>query len=128
MSTAEFIFGCICGVAGLGMFIWLAVVLHMAYTQLDLMVEHLKNSQAVMTSASLRKGGPWGKLMLVGTISGAVTFPDFHLRKGKLDQNDLSSFPLPIKRKLVILQWSGMGLFCLLGLLWLTGKIAGWHD
>jgi hypothetical protein len=71
---------------------------------MDLMLEHLKNCSAIMTRAPLRYGGPWGRLLLVGSISGVVTFPKFYLKRGELSSEDLASFPMLLKRKLVVLQ------------------------
>lgn len=90
--------------------VWITVALHMAYTKMDMMLEHLKNCTAIMVRAPLRHGGPWGKLMLVGGISGIVTFPNFHLRRGSLCLKDLEKFPATLKRKLAILQWTVWGL------------------
>lgn len=89
-----------------GMILWIGLCLHLAYTKMDLMLEHLKNCSAIMTRAPLRHGGPWGRLLLVGGISGVVTFPKFYLKRGELNSEDLASFPAPLKRKLVVLQWS----------------------
>lgn len=59
MSTTEFIFGYLGGGVLLALLIWIAVALHMAYTKMDLMLEHLKNCSAIMVRAPLRHGGPW---------------------------------------------------------------------
>jgi hypothetical protein len=89
-----------------GLTLWIGLCLHLAYTKMDLILEHLKNCSAVTARAPLRHGGPWGKLLLVGGISGIVTFPQFHLKRGELSSEDLASFPASLKRKLVVLQWS----------------------
>jgi len=89
-----------------GLVLWIGVCLHLAYTKMDLMLEHLKNCSAIMTRAPLRHRGPWGKLLLVGGISGIVTFPKFYLKRGVLNSEDLANFPAPLKRKLAVLQWS----------------------
>ncbi|MED7670634.1 hypothetical protein GXB78_25850 [Pseudomonas moraviensis subsp. stanleyae] len=93
-----------------GLILWIGVCLHLAYTKVDLMLEHLKNCSAIMSRAPLRHGGPWGKLLLVGGISGIVTFPRFYLKRGELSSEDLARFPAPLKRKLAVLQWSVIGL------------------
>jgi len=93
-----------------GLVLWIGVCLRLAYTKMDLMLEHLKNCSAIMTRAPLRNGGPWGKLLLVGGISGIVTFPNFYLKRGELSPEDLANFPAPLKRKLVVLQWSVISL------------------
>jgi hypothetical protein len=72
------------------------------------MLEHLKNSSMLSALTPLRHGGPWGKLVLVGSISGALTFPRFYLKRGSVSAEDLHNFPLQLKRKLVLLQWVGI--------------------
>jgi hypothetical protein len=89
-----------------GIFILLGACLHMAYTQMDLMLGHLRNCKAVAMRAPLRHCGVWGNLLLVGGISGLVTFPKLHIRIGLLDEEDLRTLPTFIKRKLALLQWS----------------------
>jgi hypothetical protein len=98
----------------------------MAYTKLDLMLEKLKNCSAIVTRAPLRHGGPWGKLLLVGGISGIVTFPRFYLSRGELDVEDLETFPIALKRKLIALQWAVIGLLTtmvMLVVLWESGVL-----
>ncbi|WP_259679346.1 hypothetical protein [Pseudomonas chlororaphis] len=82
MSTSEIAFGYLGGVVILGTLVWIGVALHMAYTKLDELLDHLKNCSAIMARAPLKHGGPWGKLLLIGGISGTVTFPGFHLKRG----------------------------------------------
>ena len=60
MSTSEIAFGYLGGV------VWIGVALHMAYTKLDELLDHLKNCSAIMARAPLKHGGPWGKLLLIG--------------------------------------------------------------
>ncbi|EPL14464.1 hypothetical protein [Pseudomonas sp. CF161] len=93
-----------------GIFLWIGGCLHLAYTKMDLMLEHLKNCSAIMTRAPLRHAGPWGKLLLVGGIAGIVTFPGFYLKRGELSSEDLAHFPASLKRKLAVLHWSVIGL------------------
>lgn len=103
LSLAEKVF-MVCGLIDIGgIFVWIGVCLHLAYTKMDLMLEHLKNCSAIMVRAPLRHGGPWGNLLLVGGISGIVTFPGFYLKRGGLSAEDLANFPAPLKRKLAIL-------------------------
>ncbi|MCK3838924.1 MULTISPECIES: hypothetical protein [Pseudomonas] len=110
MTTAQFALGWLCVVVIVGMFVWIGIALHMAYTKMDLMLTHLKNCSAIMIRAPLRHGGPWGKLLLVGGISGIVTFPGFYLKRGGMSVEDLSNFPVALKRKLAVLQWSVIAL------------------
>ncbi|MBV7512915.1 hypothetical protein [Pseudomonas sp. PDM25] len=93
------------GAVLLGLFIWIGICLHLAYARMDEMLERLKNCSAVMNRAPLRHAGPWGKLLLVGGISGIVTFPGIYLKHGGVSIEDLNSFPAPLKKKLAVLQW-----------------------
>lgn len=127
MSTAEFVFGYIGGVVLLGVFVWIGIALHLAYTKMDLMLAHLNNCSAIMARAPLRNGGPWGKLLLVGGISGIITFPNFYLKRGELSADDLSKFPVQLKRKLVLMQWCSIALLSFAVLLWIVGKVVGWY-
>lgn len=107
-------------------FVWIGAALHMAYTKTDEMLEHLKNCTTIMARAPLRHGGALGKLLLVGGISGIVTFPGVYLKHGGVSIDDLARFPVPLKRKLAVLQWTGIGLLASMFLLWCIGKIVGW--
>lgn len=100
-----------------GIFVCVGVALHMAYTRMDLMLEHLKNCSAVMVQAPLRDGGPWGKLLLVGWIAGVVTFPGYYLKHGGVSIEDLNNFPVPLKKKLIALKWAAIVLLAALILL-----------
>ena len=126
MSVYELVFGCLCGALIAGMLIWIGVVLYMAYTQLDDVLGHLKNCSAVMARTPLRHGGPWGKLLLMGGISGIVTFPGIYLKHGGVSTEDLQRLPAPLKRKFAILQWAGIGMISALFLLWGIGAYVGW--
>ena len=127
MSAAEFVFGYLGGAVLLGVLIWIGVALYLAYTKTDLMLAHLKNCPAIMVRAPLRNGGPWGKLLLIGGISGVITFPNFYLKRGELSADDLSTFPASLRRKLILMQWSIIVLFSFAFLLWFVGKVVGWH-
>ena len=94
----------------IGIFLWIGVCLHLAYTQADVMLEHLKNSPAITTWAPILHAGPWGKLMFIGGVCGLITFPGYQLKKGNVSAEDLAGFPTALKRKLVFLQWSMIGL------------------
>lgn len=107
----------------LGMFIWLGVMLHMAYTKKDILLEHFKNSSIC---APMKHSGLMGRLRFIGGVSALVTFPRIHLKHGRASAEDLGNCPAPLKRKLVILQWAGIVLISLLILLWGIGKIADW--
>lgn len=127
MTATETLFGYLSGGIVLGIIAWIGFALHMAYTQMDLMLDHLTNCPAVMARAPCRNGGPWGKLLLVGGLSGIITFPNGLLKRGQLSAEDLRTFPALLKRKLAILQWSVIGLLSFAFLLWGIGKSMGWN-
>lgn len=93
-----------------GAFISIGISLHLAYTKMDVMLNHMQNCPAVMIRAPFRNGGPWGNMFLLGAIMGVMTTPRLYLRDGGACAEDLENFPADLKRKLVILQWTGWGL------------------
>lgn len=105
MNSAELIMGYMGGVILGCMFIFLGVALHMAYTKMDLMLECLKNCPTIMVRVPLKYGGPWGRVLLLGAISGFVTFPKTGLKRGGLCPEDLKKMPVVLKRKLVVMYW-----------------------
>jgi hypothetical protein len=113
MTVPMFIVGYLCGLVLISIFVWISVALHMAYTK---MLECLKNSSSILALASLRHGGPWGRLLLIGGISGLVTFPNFYSKRGGINMDDINKLPVSLKRKLVTLQWCVIVLLALLAL------------
>jgi hypothetical protein len=90
-----------------GVFAFLGIALHLAYTKMDMMLDHLKNCPAVMIRAPFKNGGPGGRLFVLGAIMGLMTVPRLYLRDGGASAEDLKSFPADLKRKLIILHWAG---------------------
>ena len=122
MSSAALIVGYLGIIVIVSLLIGLAIALHMAYTQIDLMLGYLKNCTAIMARAPLKHGGPWGRLLLIGGISGVLTFPGPYLKRGELCAEDLKDFPITLKRKLVVMQWCIIILMISIVLLALVGK------
>jgi len=107
VSAADKIFLCV-GVIGFGgIFVWIGVALHLAYTKMDVMLSQLKNCPAVMVRISFNSAGPWGRLFVQGAIMGLMTTPSLYLRHGGACPEDLENFPVDLKRKLVTLHWAG---------------------
>ncbi|WP_278937885.1 hypothetical protein [Pseudomonas helleri] len=100
-----------------GIFMCVGASLHMAYTQMDLMLAHLKKSSAIRPHIPLKNGGPWGMLLLVGWIAGVVTFPGFYLKRGEVSIEELDAFPVRLKRKLALIKWSSIVLLAAMILL-----------
>lgn len=105
-----------------GIFVCIGVSLHMAYTQMELMLAHLKNSSAIQPHIPLKNGGPWGKLLLVGWIAGIVTFPGFYLKRGEVSIEELNAFPTALKRKLAMVKWSSIVLLSAMVILFIFRK------
>lgn len=122
MNRIEMVIGYSSGAVLIAMCIWIALMLHVAYTKMDFILEHLKNCKAIMVRAPLRHGGPWGNLMLAGGIAGIITFPGFYLKMGELSLDELQAFPHLLKRKLIIMHWSALGLMTTLILLVLVDR------
>ncbi|MDU7557308.1 MAG: hypothetical protein E7K65_05520, partial [Pseudomonas sp.] len=108
MSTVDFVIGCLCGAVIICMFVWIAFALRIAFTQMDLMLGLLRNCSFIDSLAKFKQGGLWGKLLLVGSVSGVVTFPGLYIRRGIVDAEDIRRFPVQLKRRLVFLQWAGI--------------------
>jgi hypothetical protein len=110
LSTGDTIFLIIGLIDFVGAFISIGISLHLAYTKMDVMLNHLQNCPAVMIRAPFRNGGPWGNMFLLGAIMGVMTTPRLYLRDGGACAEDLKSFPADLNQKLVTLQWTGWGL------------------
>jgi hypothetical protein len=109
LSTGDTIFLIIGLIDFVGAFISIGISLHLAYTKMDVMLNHLQNCPAVMIRAPFRNGGPWGNMFLLGAIMGVMTTPRLYLRDGGASAEDLKNFPAVLRRKLIVLQWTGWG-------------------
>ena len=114
MSTVDFVIGCLCGAVIICMFVWIAFALRIAFTQMDLMLGLLRNCSFIESLAKFKQGGLWGKLLLVGSVSGVVAFSGLYVRRGTVDAEDIRRIPVHLKRRLVFLQWAGIVLISLL--------------
>lgn len=122
MNSVETVIAYSSGAVLIAMSVWIAVMLYVAYTKMDFILGHLKHCTAIRVRVPLRHGGPWGKLMLIGGISGIITFPGFYLKRGEMSLDDLQAFPSVLKRRLIFMHWSALGLMAALTLLVLFGK------
>lgn len=82
LNTPDKIFLCVGLIDFGGIFVWLGVTLHLAYTKMDLMLNHLKNGPAVMIRTTFKNGGLGGKLFLLSATMGVMTTPNIYLRDG----------------------------------------------
>lgn len=110
MTAAELVVGSLCGVVLIGLYIWIGITLYLGYTKGEEMSAYFKKSSSLITLHTNKHKGPLGKLQLVGGIAGVVTFPRFFIKRGIANAEDVESFPLSFRRKLIFLQWSVIGL------------------
>lgn len=125
MSKFEILFGHLSGLLFLSLTIWFATALHMAYTKIDVILEHLKNSPEITSHSGLLKDGLRGRLKLISNICDYVTSPNKGIKNGTISAEDVENLPKPIKRKLIILRRSLVVLVLSLALLWCTGTLYG---
>ncbi len=102
-----------------GLFVYLGVFYYFVFTKMDFMVSHLKNCPLVMNRInSLRSGLP-GKMYVFGAITAVLTVPGRMIRIGGASAEDIENFPADLKRKIVVLHWSGMTALLIMCVLWL---------
>jgi hypothetical protein len=126
MTTAEIIAGFLCSIPLAILLIGNVIALYFGYTKTELLIGHFKNSSSTITNTVRIHTGPWGKLQLVGSACGVLTFPSFYIKHGILSAEDFDNFPRPLRRKLVALQWSVIGSFAALAILialWKSGAL-----
>lgn len=122
MTAADIIFISLCGVVITGQFLCIGAALYLTHTKSDLMSSHFKSSSYLLTIGVYRRSSLYGRMQLIGNISSILTFPRFFLKRGLASAEDIDSFPLPLKRQLVMLQWSFIGLIIAMILLVIIGK------
>jgi hypothetical protein len=96
----------------------------LAYTKGDVFSEHFQNSSPLITVSARIDPGLRGKTRLVYSISSVVTFPRFFLKCDLVTAEDMDNFPHDLRRKLVLLQWTLLGIVAgmvLLGLIAMLG-------
>lgn len=125
MTGVETILGFLGGGILLLMLIWLLVALHMAYIEIDVIFEHMKNSSAITSLAFWRHAGPSGRLRMISNIADHIRSPRKGIEKGSISTEDIKDLPAPIKRKLIILDRSAFPLLGTLIFLWGIGKMIG---
>jgi hypothetical protein len=105
MSTARFVVGLLSASVFLCMSVWCGVALYMAYKKIEMLLHLFPKSVGVKTLTPLRHAGIWGKLMLIGGITGYVAFPRLYLKNGQLSSEDLQAIPNSLRLKLAIMHW-----------------------
>ena len=122
MTIADVIFLSVCGVVIICQFLCIGAALYLSHTKGDLMSSHFKSSSSLLTLGIYKRSSLYGRMQLIGNISSILTFPRFFLKRGLASAEDIDSFPLSLKRQLVMLQWSFIGLIVAMVLLVIIGK------
>lgn len=86
-----------------GIFISIGVALYLSYTKMDLMLGCFKNSPFVINLSLLLGSGWWGRLYVMGGITSVLVFPHIYLRDGGAIASDIESFPIDLKRRLILM-------------------------
>lgn len=126
MTNTDMVIGILCGVVLLLLCVWIVVSLYLAYTKMDVMQQHLKNSPSVRDLNYFLNLGPSGKLVFMNCVSRYVAWPRKHIAQGGISAEDLDSLPIPLKRTLVILGWSVTVLAISMLLLYSVAKVIEW--
>jgi hypothetical protein len=103
-----------------GAIICISISLYMAYMKLDIIFSHFKSSPAIIALIPLRHGGPWGKLLVIASISSYLTFPNGYIKRGSLSSQYIENFPIRLKRILVTTHKIGLGLLLVMFGIWAT--------
>ena len=110
-----------------GCFGFVGVALYVAYAKLDLMLDYFKNSPVVTIRASLKNGGPWGRLFVLGGIVGVIKTPGFYTPDGGACAEDIANFPKTLKARLIALYTVG-GCFTWALFLFATVTVPDWSS
>jgi hypothetical protein len=89
--------------------ICLGVGLYLGLTKGEELSGYFKNSSSLITVSAHPQSGMAGKVRLVWSIASVLTFPNFYIKHGMLNPEDFAHFPPTLKRKLVVLEWSLIG-------------------
>ena len=108
LSTADTLF-LVVGVVDIsGLFAGVGYMLFLANTKMNILQRCFKNSWGVTGREEFGYSGVWRRIMIIGRISGYVTFSTFYINRGILSADDLKELPASLKRKLIALQWIGI--------------------
>ena len=89
------------------MLITMSIMLFLSYTRTDYILSHLEHSPIITSRTFFNNAGPWGRLLLIGTVAGLLASPDSSIRKGGASPEDIEKFPSNLKRLLVFLHRAG---------------------
>ncbi|MCQ4323912.1 hypothetical protein CXK94_13940 [Stutzerimonas stutzeri] len=91
-----------------------AIGVFIACRRFDTMLSALSNSAWARQQDILGTTSLASRFYLVGTLSGALFFSAFNVRKGVLDADDVRNFPPSLRRLMAVSTWLGF-----VGMAWL---------
>lgn len=94
----------------LGALIMSLTYIYVGTKHINTLLGYLSNCDAIKSQRYLLRMGAWGKLVMIGTIAGALARPNYLLKKGQLSASDLESFPPSAKKKLIISYYINMAI------------------
>lgn len=117
MSSVEVVAGWLAGLAILGLYVCIGMMLYLGYTKSNVLLTLFKNSPGAITCAAHPGASAVAKARMIGCVGLVLAFPRFHLKHRLVSAEDLDNFPPVLRRQLVALYWSILGSFALLALL-----------
>lgn len=96
------------------------MLLYIAYTKMEIMLDCLKNCPAVMIRARFVHGGPRGRLFVLGGIYSVIKSPGLFLPDSGACAKDIENFPENLKNQLFFLYKTGNIIIGVLILSWLV--------
>jgi len=109
-----------------GALVAFGIAVHLGYTKGDFLSGYFQNSSSLITMPVRLNTGLIGKVRLIYSVSSVVTFPRFFLKHGFVTAEDINRFPSDLRRRLVALQWTLLGVITgmfLLGLVVMSGVL-----
>ncbi|WP_051414793.1 hypothetical protein [Pseudomonas sp. QTF5] len=103
LRTSEIIFLLVGIVDFAGVFILLGVMLYVAKTKTETILNHLRNSSISSRIIMLWHGGPWGRIYMMSEVFGIMRNPEYYIKAGTLSAEDMKTFPRKLRQNLITL-------------------------
>jgi hypothetical protein len=95
LSTAKDILMITVTISFAGLIIVNAVLLYIAKTKIESILNSLQNSSIASSLLMLWHGGLWGRIYMMGEVFGILRNPATYIYQGKLSAKDIKNFPQP---------------------------------
>jgi hypothetical protein len=128
LRTSEKIFLLIGIVDFIGIFTLIGVMLYVAKTKTETILSHLTNSSISSKIIMLWRGGPWGRIYMMGKVFGIMRNPEFYIHAGTLCAKDFENFPRKLRKNLITLYRLVFIFFAIMMCLGLVSSTEDMHD